>query len=213
MELTPILLTVIILILIYIVFSMQHRKKKTDITTNTVEAHSEPVSTVSHTEPEKHSDTSTKTASSSKKTATRKTSKMKWRNKMLDISMIPTSIELDRNTLLPQSIKREYGYGRRFNTFETSQNDFFYHRSTCKNIKGMKHNVIHRYIALQKELPCPNCQPNAQIDDWYMEFLRVNFGVDINYNEFTSQFGLSATALPENKRVNSIEKNETYLIE
>ena len=212
MDLTPILLAVIIFILLYIVFSINHSEKKADNNSDMADVNLEQITAAENNTGKKTSDTSPKTNSSSKKTSTRKTSKMKWRNKMLDISMIPKGIELDRNTLLPQSIKREYGYGRRFNTFEVSQDVFFYHRSTCRDIKGIKHQVIHRYIALQRKLPCPECTPNAQIDDWYMEFLRVNFGADANYNEFASQFGLFSGSLPNANNVKSLESSNTYIV-
>ena len=121
--------------------------------------------------------------------------------------MIPKSVELDRNTLLPQSIKRKYAYGRRFNAFVAYGDDFFYHRSTCSKIQSNQHQPVHRYIALQKMLPCPDCKPNDLIDEWYIEFLKVNFGVDINYNEFSSQLDLPMTSLPEHEKLKIIDGN------
>ena len=62
----------------------------------------------------------------------RKTQKMKWRDKMLDISMIPKTVELDKETLLPVSIKREYGFGRRFNSFIIADDNYL---PKCKRQK------------------------------------------------------------------------------
>ena len=213
MVIIAILLLIIIFLLLYLVFHM--KTDKTSKSTKNVVSHPEtPPSkeSVPDTPRKNPSGNTTKTASSSnsrKKSTERKTLKMKWRNRMLDISMIPKSVELDRNTLLPQSIKRKYAYGRRFNAFVAYGDDFFYHRSTCSKIQSNRHQPVHRYVALQKMLPCPDCKPNDLIDEWYIEFLKVNFGVDINYNEFSSQLDLPMTSLPEHEKLKIIDGNHS----
>lgn len=131
----------------------------------------------------------------------RKTQKMKWRNKMLDISMIPKTVELDKDTLLPKSINRAYGYGKRFNSFVIQDERNLYHRSTCSYIKSSKKTLVHRYLASCKLLPCSNCTPNTIIDDWYIDFLKVNFEKFTTYEDFRSQLELS------NAKLNNVEIN------
>lgn len=109
--------------------------------------------------------------------------KMKWKGRMLNISMIPLSIELNKDTLLPQTINRKYGFGKRFNTFVVTDNQNFYHRGNCLLVRGKKKCLLHRYIAIQNTSPCPYCRPNNKIDEWYLGFVKTNFGTDINYNE------------------------------
>ena len=204
MKIIVILLTLIVLFLLYIICFITINKKETS--KNTEQKEPQNHKNISKNNIEKNSTASTRSSKSTKNTSTRNTSRMKWRNKMLNISMIPKTVELDKNTLLPQSIKREYGYGRRFNTFVVADGDFFYHRSTCSKTKGKQKQLVHRYIALQKELPCPECNPNAQIDEWYMEFLKVNFGIDMNYNEFNYQLELSPIVFPETEVIQGIEE-------
>lgn len=209
MEVILVLLIIIVLTLFYIVFLINKNKNsnKTEdaacnsATQQTSESVSNSTSKKSSSPPQiKHH---------RKKTSSRKTSKMKWHNKMLDISMIPKNVELDKDTLLPQAIKREYGYGRRFNAFVTYENDFFYHRSTCPNIKNCRHRTIHRYVALQRNLPCPICTPVSIIDEWYFEFLKINFGATTSDSEFISHFLLSTSKLPDNSVVANITENDT----
>lgn len=135
-----------------------------------------------------------------KKTAYRKTQKMRWRDKMLDISMIPKTVELDRDTLLPKSINREYGYGRRFNSFVDTADYSQYHRSTCTKLKSSNKQLVHKYIAICKASPCPDCTPNGDIDDWYIDFLNKNFKKFTSYADFQEWAKLPNVSLPETER-------------
>lgn len=198
MDITAVLLVIIIVILLYMLFcvKMNKRVQKAENISQQIEKSVEETTNIE--------EKCTKNTSKTNSSHIRKTSKMKWHNRMLDISMIPKTVELDRTTLLPKSIKRQYEYGRRFNAFVSRDEDFYYHRSTCHNIKTKPHDVIHRYIALQEKFPCPECTPNALIDDWYIEFLKVNFDVDISsddnsYKNFNLKLWLSNTALPEHE--------------
>lgn len=205
MEIIFALLAVIILILLYIIFLLNKNKVKDKSKSKINETEPLP-NPQQNTSNEKTSDTSHKRASSQKKTTTRKTSKMKWRNKMLDISMIPKTVELDKDTLLPQSLKREYGYGRRFNAFITDDCSY-YHRSKCAKIKGQKKQCIHRYLALHKINSCPDCTPNNYIDEWYIEFLEKNFNKFTTYYDFQKWAELPNIKLPDEKDILYIENN------
>lgn len=147
---------------------------------------------------ERKSNTTSK-KSTAKKRQVRKTKRMKWRNKMLDISMIPQTVELDKDTLLPQTLNRQYGYGKRFNVFIT-ENCSYYHKSKCAKIKGQKKQCIHRYIALYKIKPCSDCIPLNYIDEWYIEFLEKNFDKFTTYYEFQKWVELPNVKLPNDKR-------------
>lgn len=127
----------------------------------------------------------------------RKTQKMKWRDKMLDISMIPKTVELDKETLLPVSIKREYGFGRRFNSFIIADDNYHYHRSTCPNVKGKRKQLVHKYVAVCKGQSCNVCMPDSHIDDWYIQFLNTNFEKITTYEEFRNQMELPELKLLE----------------
>lgn len=141
------------------------------------------------------------TQSKRKKHIYRKTQKMRWRDKMLDISMIPKTVELDRETLLPQSLTKEYGYGRRFNTFVLEEDKSRFHRSTCGSIKRKKKKLVHRYAAICNAVPCDECTPVDSIDDWYVEFMQKNFGKFTSYEDFKANIGLPDLKLPKYKKV------------
>ena len=126
----------------------------------------------------------------------RTTQKMKWRDKMLDISMIPKTVELDKTTLLPKQINRQYGYGRAFNAFVAVDDNASYHRSTCTAVKGIKKNLFHRYIAVTYMCPCADCTPISSIDSWYIDFLKTNFKKFTSYEDFQKSVGLYPDGLP-----------------
>lgn len=73
--------------------------------------------------------------------------------------------------------------------------------------KAIDTNPYIVMLHCKKMLPCPDCKPNDLIDEWYIEFLKVNFGVDINYNEFSSQLDLPMTSLPEHEKLKIIDGN------
>ena len=135
-----------------------------------------------------HTKTSNSKSTKRQKNTYRKTQKMKWNDKMLDISMIPKTVELDHKTLLPQAINRQYGYGKRFNTFIVD--DKQYHRSTCPMLNGKKKQPVHRHAAICNLPPCPKCAPVSYIDDWYIEFIRKNFGKFTSYEDFKANLRL-----------------------
>ena len=93
-----------------------------------------------------------------------------------DVSMLPANVTIDPKTLLPQTKNKEYGYGRQFNAFVSSQGNV-YHKSRCRFVKGKHKQLIHRYIAYQKYTPCQFCKPRGYIDKWYIQFLKTNFGI------------------------------------
>lgn len=118
------------------------------------------------------------------KRTVRTTDRMRWKNKMLDITMIPRSVELDKETLLPLPLRRQYGYGKRFNAFVTPSDRVYYHKSSCNKLKSKNKQAIHRYWAVSKLNPCPICNPQSRIDDWYFDFLSTNFQEFNSYTEF-----------------------------
>lgn len=152
-------------------------------------------------------------ANEKKKTdsARRTTKKMKWRDKMLDISMIPSTVELDRQTLLPKKINRKYGFGRQFNTFVVESDYTLYHRSTCTQIKNSKKKLVHRYIAVCKTTPCPHCNPLNFIDDWYMNFLNVNFKKFTSYADFQEWAQLPNVSLPNGNKYLQLSLDDDFL--
>lgn len=179
MKLIIILSAVIIILLVLLVFAIV-KLNSTKKVEQSVEIKTEIQSG--------HTKTSNSKSTKRKKNTYRKTQKMKWNDKMLDISMIPKTVELDHKTLLPQAINRQYGYGRRFNTFIVDDNQ--YHRSTCNTLKGKKKQLVHRYAAICNLPPCPDCAPVSYIDDWYIEFIQKNFGKFTSYEDFNANLRL-----------------------
>lgn len=139
-----------------------------------------------------------------RKTNYRTTQKMKWRDKMLDISMIPKTVELERDTLLPRNINREYGYGRRFNAFVDENDLSLYHKSSCPRLKATKKTLVHRYLALCKITPCPQCEPISYIDEWYIDFLKTNFKKFTSYEDFQQWANISSVELFARKNNNEL---------
>ena len=72
--------------------------------------------------------------------------------------------------LLPYEKNSQSGYGARFNVI-VAKNGKFYHRSGCKCIKSRKVRIEHRYKAMRKFLPCPQCRPLCAVDYWYEDYL------------------------------------------
>lgn len=137
-----------------------------------------------------------KDSTSDRKARKTRTSKTKEYNGIvLDISMIPSSVDLDEN-LLPYAVNREgNGYGRRFNAFIFDGDLTHYHKSKCTIIKGNKKTLLHRYVAIQNYKSCEKCSPKDNIDDWYIKFLEKNFVTDNEINKIKSQFALETAKL------------------
>lgn len=136
--------------------------------------------------------------------------KISWNGKFLDTSMIPNKVELNKDTLLPQLVNRKYGYGKRFNSFLFIGDNTFYHKSNCPKSSGKHKKLIHRYIAFRNLKPCPDCNPKAYIDEWYIDFIRTNFGAEYTSENCTFQDALPGIGLPSSdKRLNA--ENKIYI--
>lgn len=97
-------------------------------------------------------------------------------------TMIPESYALNEE-LLPYALNCRYGYGGRFNSFLVEDDFEYYHKKDCPCLINKNSELIHRYIAIQDFSPCPICNPPSNIHNWYVTFLKKNFGDNIVQSE------------------------------
>ena len=88
--------------------------------------------------------------------------------------LIPEGYAIGKDGL-PYKTNRQYGWGREFNVFITSNGEHF-HRGRCKIIKGKEKKLMHRYFALKRYEPCAYCKPKYNIDNWYIEYKGADKG-------------------------------------